>query len=75
MLGLSPQYCSTEYQAMLKRHGLLISMSAKDNCYDNAVVEPFPDIGVTHIQSKTHAFRLTKIKKFGSAHDCRPPVR
>ena len=26
---------------MLKKHGLLISMSGKGNCYDNAVVETF----------------------------------
>ena len=35
------QYCSIEYQAVLKKHGLLISMSGKGNCYDNAVVETF----------------------------------
>jgi transposase InsO family protein len=26
---------------VLKKHGLLISMSGKGNCYDNAVVETF----------------------------------
>ena len=31
------QYCSIDYQAMLRNHGLLISMSGKGNCYDNAV--------------------------------------
>ena len=35
------QYCSTEYQAELRRHGVLISMSGKGNCYDNAMVETF----------------------------------
>ena len=35
------QYCSIDYQAVLKKHGLLISMSGKGNCYDNAVVETF----------------------------------
>jgi putative transposase len=35
------QYCSMEYQALLKQHGILISMSGKGNCYDNAMVETF----------------------------------
>ena len=34
-------YCSIDYQAVLRKHGLLISMSGKGNCYDNAVVETF----------------------------------
>ena len=35
------QYCSTDYQAELRKHGILISMSGKGNCYDNAMVETF----------------------------------
>ena len=35
------QYCSTAYQAALKKHGIRISMSGKGNCFDNAVVETF----------------------------------
>ena len=35
------QYCSNDYQAELRRHGLQISMSGKGNCYDNAMVETF----------------------------------
>jgi putative transposase len=35
------QYCSIEYQAELKKHGIRISMSGKGNCYDNSVVETF----------------------------------
>jgi transposase InsO family protein len=35
------QYCSIDYQAMLRKHVMLISMSGKDNCYDNVVVETF----------------------------------
>ncbi len=35
------QYCSADYQAELRNHGLLISMSGKGNCYDNAMVETF----------------------------------
>jgi len=35
------QYGSAAYQAELKKRGILISMSGKGNCYDNAVVETF----------------------------------
>lgn len=35
------QYCSIEYQALFKKHGALISMSGKGNCYDNAMMETF----------------------------------
>ena len=35
------QYCLVDYQAELGKHGILISMSAKGNCYDNAMVETF----------------------------------
>jgi transposase InsO family protein len=35
------QYCSVDYQAELSKHGILISMSGKGNCYDNAMVETF----------------------------------
>lgn len=33
------QYCSREHRALLDEHGLLCSMSAKGNCYDNAAME------------------------------------
>lgn len=35
------QYCSHDYQKLLRRHGFLVSMSGKGNCYDNAAVETF----------------------------------
>ena len=35
------QYCSHDYQKILREHGLQSSMSGKGNCYDNAVVETF----------------------------------
>ncbi|EKS4565000.1 IS3 family transposase, partial [Salmonella enterica] len=35
------QYCSADYQALLKRHNLHGSMSAKGCCYDNACAESF----------------------------------
>ena len=34
----SPSYC---YQVLLKRYGMLCSMSRKGNCWDNAVMESF----------------------------------
>ena len=35
------QYCSADYQALLKRYNLRGSMSAKGCCYDNACAESF----------------------------------
>ncbi len=35
------QYCSNDFQKMLKTHGMLSSMSRKGNCWDNAVAESF----------------------------------
>jgi putative transposase len=35
------QYCSADYQAELRKHGALISMSGKGNCFDNSMVEAF----------------------------------
>ena len=33
------QYCSYDYQRLLKAYGMIASMSGKGNCYDNAMVE------------------------------------
>ena len=35
------QYCSNEFQKMLKHYGLICSMSRKGNCWDNSVAESF----------------------------------
>ena len=35
------QYCSHDYQKILREHGFKPSMSGTGNCYDNAVVETF----------------------------------
>jgi len=35
------QYASDSYQTLLKRNGILCSMSGKGNCWDNAVMESF----------------------------------
>jgi transposase InsO family protein len=33
------QYCSHEYRKLLNEHGLICSMSAKGDCFDNAAME------------------------------------
>lgn len=35
------QYCSPAYRRILDQQGLLVSMSRKGNCYDNAPIESF----------------------------------
>jgi transposase InsO family protein len=35
------QYCSHDYQNILRQYGFKVSMSGKGNCYDNAAVETF----------------------------------
>lgn len=35
------QYCSNDYQTLLKRYGFICSMSRKGNCWDNAPMESF----------------------------------
>jgi putative transposase len=35
------QYCSHDYQKILRQHDFKVSMSGKGNCYDNAAVETF----------------------------------
>jgi transposase InsO family protein len=35
------QYCSADFQKMLKKHKMISSMSRKGNCWDNAVAESF----------------------------------
>jgi transposase InsO family protein len=35
------QYCSHDYQKVLRQHGFKVSMSGTGNCYDNAAVETF----------------------------------
>jgi len=35
------QYCSYDYQKILRQNGFKVSMSGKGNCYDNAAVETF----------------------------------
>jgi putative transposase len=49
------QYTSKEYRALLRRHGMRMSMTGLLRCYDNAVVERFHstlknEFGLGHIQ-------------------------
>src|SRR5213593_418152 len=37
----SAQYASANYRAVLDAHGVVISMSRRGNCWDNAVAESF----------------------------------
>jgi|GEM_PF-6608550 len=39
--GSGSQYCSCDYQAYLKSHGFICSMSRKGDCWDNAPMEAF----------------------------------
>ena len=36
-----PQYVSDQYTALLTRHGIVVSLSRRGNCWDNAVAESF----------------------------------
>ena len=36
-----PQYASDEYQRLLSKHGIDVSMSGRGDCWDNAMMESF----------------------------------
>lgn len=56
------QYCSHDFQKLLKKHGILTSMSRKGNCWDNAVAESF--------------FGSLKVEQvFGVRYPCRSSAR
>jgi putative transposase len=50
------QYCSKDYQKLLKSYKMDVSMSRKGNCYDNACIESF------HSVLKKELIYLTKYK-------------
>lgn len=56
------QYCSHEHRQLLAAHGLIASMSAKGNCYDNAAME-----------SWNHSFKVEAIhgERFSSREQAR----
>jgi putative transposase len=52
------QYCSDDYQKMLKHYGFICSMSRKGNCWDNGVAESFfHSIKTELIYTETYATR------------------
>lgn len=62
------QYCSHEYQALLRGHGMSVSMSPRGNCYDNAPVESFRGILKTelvhHCRYQTRAEAVLEISEY-----------
>lgn len=53
------QYASGEYQALLKRHGIVCSMSRKGNCWDNAVMErPFLNLKMERVWRREYANQM-----------------
>lgn len=65
------QYCSNDYQQLLKKRGLICSMSRKGNCWDNAPMESFwgkmkyewlnDDQFMTRAQAKSAVFEYVEI--------------
>jgi putative transposase len=51
------QYASERYQAVLRQHGMRVSMSRKGNCWDNSVVESFFSSLKTELQPASWATR------------------
>lgn len=39
--NLHHEYCALDYQALVKEHGFISSLSRKGNCWDNAPMESF----------------------------------
>jgi transposase InsO family protein len=62
------QYASEQFKNELKHHGMIQSMSAKGNCYDNAVAESFFHTLKTelihHIVFETKQEAITTINKY-----------
>lgn len=65
------QYCSREHRALLDKYGLIASMSAKGNCYDNAAMESWNhslkveaihgERFATREHAKTHVFEYIEV--------------
>jgi putative transposase len=62
------QYCSREYRRLLKRFGLLVSMSRRGNCYDNAPMESFWGILkqelIHHRRYRTRREAMAEIREY-----------
>jgi len=59
------QYASDDYQRLLKKAGIVCSMSRRGNCYDNAVAESF---------FATLEFELLKQETFTTHHDAKKAI-
>jgi putative transposase len=65
------QYCSREHRSLLDLNGLIASMSAKGNCYDNAATESWNqslkveaihgERFATRAQAKAHVFEYIEV--------------
>jgi putative transposase len=65
------QYCSREHRALLDKYGLIASMSARGNCYDNAAMESWNhslkveaihgERFATREHAKTHVFEYIEV--------------
>lgn len=65
------QYCSREHRSLLDLNGLVASMSAKGNCYDNAAMESWNhslkveaihgERFATRAQAKAHVFEYIEV--------------
>ncbi|HAN8798278.1 TPA: hypothetical protein IGN28_004712 [Escherichia coli] len=55
------QYCSADYQALLKRHNLRGSMSAKGCCYDNACAKTKSRYGDSRLDKKVNISSVASI--------------
>ena len=65
------QYCSRDHRDVLDEHGLIASMSAKGNCYDNAAMESWNhslkveaihgERFATRAQAKAHVFEYIEV--------------
>ncbi len=57
------QYASHEYQALLKQHGVICSMSRRGNCWDNAVMERFfLNLKMERVWRQAYANQMEAIK-------------
>jgi putative transposase len=81
------QYASARYQALLRHHGIRVSMSRKGNCWDNSVVESFfrtlktelhPTTWPTHAQARRaiadYIERFYNCRRLHSTLDYRSPA-
>lgn len=81
------QYCSHDYQKMLKLHGMICSMSKRGDCYDNAAMESWNhsfkveaihgEKFETRAIAKNHVFEYIEIyynrKRLHSTIGCKTP--